>query len=42
MFMYENPALKERKAKVFTINPKLVSKFRELYCDLDKTDHLDI
>jgi transposase len=41
MYMHEDPALKERKAKVFTINPKLVSKFREAYPDLDKTDRLD-
>ncbi|CAH0122823.1 MULTISPECIES: IS110 family transposase [unclassified Paenibacillus] len=41
MYMHADPALKERKAKVFTINPKLVSKFREAYPDLDKTDRLD-
>lgn len=41
MYMHTDPALKERKAKVFTINPKLVSKFREAYPDLDKTDRLD-
>lgn len=41
MYMHEDPALKKRKAKVFTINPKLVSKFREAYPDLDKTDRLD-
>lgn len=41
MFMHEDPVLKARKAKVFTINPKLVSKFREAYPDLDKTDRLD-
>ena len=41
MYMHEDSALKERKAKVFTINPKLVSKFREAYPDLDKTDRLD-
>jgi len=41
MYMHEDPALKARKAKVFTINPKLVSKFREAYPDLDKTDRLD-
>jgi len=41
MYMHEDPALKARNAKVFTINPKLVSKFREAYTDLDKTDRLD-
>ena len=41
MYMHEDAALKERKAKVFTINPKLVSKFREAYPDMDKTDRLD-
>ncbi len=41
MYMHEDPALKERKAKIFTINPKLVSKFREAYSDIDKTDRLD-
>lgn len=41
MYMHEDPALKARKAKVFTLNPKLVSKFREAYPDLDKTDRLD-
>ncbi|THF72408.1 IS110 family RNA-guided transposase [Cohnella fermenti] len=41
MYMHQDPALQARKAKVFTINPKLVSKFRDAYPDLDKTDRLD-
>lgn len=41
MYLHKDPALKERKAKVFTINPKLVSKFRDAYSDLDKTDRLE-
>lgn len=41
MYFHQDAALQERKAKVFTINPKLVSKFREAYPDLDKTDRLD-
>ncbi|QJC51667.1 IS110 family transposase [Paenibacillus albicereus] len=41
MYMHQDAALQKRKAKVFTINPKLVSKFREAYSDLDKTDRLD-
>ncbi|MBN2980314.1 IS110 family transposase [Cohnella algarum] len=41
MYMHQDPALQKRKAKVFTINPKLISKFREAYPDLDKTDRLD-
>ena len=35
------PSLQERKAKVFTINPKLINKFREAYADMDKTDRID-
>jgi len=41
MYFHQDAALQERKTKVFTINPKLVSKFREAYPDLDKTDRLD-
>lgn len=41
MYLHEDEALKARKAKVFTINPKLINKFREAYADLDKTDRLD-
>ena len=41
MYLHQDASLQERKAKVFTINPKLVSKFREAYPDLDKTDRLD-
>jgi len=41
MYLHQDPALQERKTKVFTINPKLVSKFRDAYPDLDKTDRLD-
>ncbi len=41
MYLHQDPALQERKAKVFTLNPKLISKFREAYADMDKTDRLD-
>lgn len=41
MYLHEQEALQERNAKVFTINPKLIKKFREAYADLDKTDRLD-
>lgn len=41
MYLHQDPALKARNAKVFTINPKLISKFKEAYPDLDKTDRLD-
>jgi transposase len=41
MYLHEDPALKARKAKVFTINPKLVNKFKEAYPDMDKTDRVD-
>ncbi|MFO2551289.1 IS110 family transposase [Alicyclobacillus cycloheptanicus] len=41
MFLHEDSSLQERGTKVFTINPKLISKFREAYSDLDKTDYVD-
>ncbi|MEK3885839.1 IS110 family transposase [Paenibacillus sp. PL2-23] len=41
MYLHQDASLRERGAKVFTINPKLVSKFRDAYPDLDKTDRLD-
>ena len=41
MFLHEDNSLQERGTKVFTINPKLISKFREAYSDLDKTDYVD-
>ncbi|WP_067625902.1 IS110 family transposase [Alicyclobacillus acidiphilus] len=41
MFLHEDRSLQERGTKVFTINPKLISKFREAYSDLDKTDYVD-
>ncbi|WP_067937131.1 IS110 family transposase [Alicyclobacillus kakegawensis] len=41
MFLHEDGSLQERGTKVFTINPKLISKFREAYPDLDKTDYVD-
>jgi len=41
MYLHEDEVLKARKTKVFTINPKLINKFREAYADLDKTDRLD-
>lgn len=41
MYLHQDLELQARKAKVFTLNPKLISKFREAYADLDKTDRLD-
>lgn len=41
MFLHEDSLLQKAGAKVFTINPKLISKFREAYSDLDKTDYVD-
>lgn len=41
MYLHQDASLQERNAKVFTINPKLISKFRDAYPDLDKTDRLD-
>ncbi|AIQ62285.1 transposase [Paenibacillus stellifer] len=41
MYFHQDPALRERKTKVFTLNPKLICKFREAYADMDKTDRLD-
>ncbi|WP_339211413.1 IS110 family transposase [Aeribacillus sp. FSL K6-8210] len=41
MFFHEDESLKKYKTKVFTINPKLIKKFKESYTDLDKTDHVD-
>lgn len=41
MFLHEDASLNQRKTKVFTINPKLINKFKEAYVDLDKTDHID-
>jgi len=41
MYLHEDASLQERKTKVFTINPKLINKFKEAYVDLDKTDRID-
>ncbi|MHA7579907.1 IS110 family transposase, partial [Paenibacillus vandeheii] len=41
MYLHENESLKQRKTKVFTINPKLINKFKAAYADLDKTDRID-
>lgn len=41
MFFHEDESLKKFNTKVFTINPKLIKKFKESYTDLDKTDHID-
>ena len=41
MYLHEQEPLQKRNAKVFTINPKLINKFREAYPDLDKTDQID-
>lgn len=41
MFLNEDDELGKRNTKVYTINPKLIRKFKEAYVDLDKTDHID-
>lgn len=41
MFLHEDDSLQKHGGKVFTINPKLISKFREAYSELDKTDYVD-
>lgn len=41
MYLHEDETLKQKETKVFTINPKLINKFREAYADLDKTDRID-
>ena len=41
MYLHEDASLQARKTKVFTINPKLINKFKEAYADLDKTDRID-
>lgn len=41
MFFHEDESLKEFKTTVFTINPKLIKKFKESYVDLDKTNQVD-
>ncbi|SDZ13236.1 IS110 family transposase [Thermoactinomyces sp. DSM 45892] len=41
MFFHEDQALQARSTKVFTINPKLIRKFKEAYVDLDKNDQVD-
>ncbi|WP_279230380.1 IS110 family transposase [Thermohalobacter berrensis] len=35
------PELNKLDTKVYTINPKLIKKFKESYVDLDKTDKID-
>lgn len=42
MFFHEDEALNTFHTKVFTINPKLIKKFKESYEDLDKTDQIDV
>jgi transposase len=41
MFLTDDEQLHKRQVKVFTINPKLIRKFKEAYVDLDKTDQID-
>ena len=41
MFLNEDKELRKRQAKVYTINAKLIRKFKEAYVDLDKTDDID-
>jgi transposase len=40
MFLTDDEQLRKRQTKVFTINPKLIRKFKEAYVDLDKTDQI--
>ena len=41
MFFHEDKDLQAFNTKVYTINPKLIKKFKEAYVDLDKNDHID-
>lgn len=41
MFLNEDDDLRKHQAKVYTINAKLIRKFKDAYTDLDKTDHID-
>ena len=41
IFFNEDEALNEFNTKVYTINPKLIKKFKDAYVDLDKTDDID-
>jgi len=41
MFFNGEQELQKRNAKVYTINPKLIKKFKDSYVDLDKTDNID-
>lgn len=41
MFFHEDQMLRDRNAKVYTMNPKLIRKFKDAYPDLDKNDHVD-
>lgn len=41
IFFNEDETLKEFNTKVYTINPKLIKKFKDAYVDLDKTDDID-
>jgi len=41
IFFNEDETLKEYNTKVYTINPKLIKKFKDAYVDLDKTDDID-
>jgi transposase len=35
MFFHEDPELKQRQTKVFTLNPKLVKNFKKAYAEMD-------
>lgn len=41
MFLNEDESLKKGHTKVYTLNPKLIRKFKEAYVELDKTDWID-
>lgn len=41
MFFHQQEALQAWNVKVFTINPKLIRKFKEAYVGLEKTDDID-
>jgi len=41
LFLNEDEVLRKRQTKVYTINPKLIKKFKEAYPELPKTDAID-
>lgn len=41
MFFHQDELLQHQNTKVYTINPKLIRKFKKSYVDLPKTDRID-